>query len=140
VPERVIGEGGKMKPLLVEIIAYAPTQYLQCRGCEFLMDQAKMPGIKTFHDDALETSMPPEMMREYRALSDWVIGAANRFGGKVVFKVIDAASVEGLLKSVRYGVRKYPAVVLNGRAVHIGGNLQNAEVLIDRHLAAQIQV
>ncbi|MDE3090109.1 MAG: hypothetical protein KGJ80_12070 [Chloroflexota bacterium] len=126
-----------MKPLTVEVIAYAPTQYFHCQHCEVVFQEAEVEGVKKFHADALETSMPPEMMAEYRDLSDWVLNAVERYGGRVVFKVIDAASIEGLLKSARYGVRKYPAVVINGKEKQVGTDFKKAESLIDKNLAWQ---
>ena len=126
-----------MKPLMVEVIAYAPTQFYHCMHCEVLFQEAEVKGVKKFHADALETSMPPEMMQEYRNLSDWVLNSVEHYGGRVVFKVIDAASIEGLLKSVRYGVRKYPAVIVNGKEKLAGGDLNQAESLIDKNLALQ---
>ena len=126
-----------MKPLTVEVIAYAPTQYFHCQHCEVLFQEAEVKGVKKFHADAVETSMPPEMMQEYRHLSDWVMSAVERYGGRVVFKVIDAASTEGLLKSVRYGVHKYPAVVIDGREKQLGADFAKAESLIDKSLALQ---
>ena len=126
-----------MKPLMVEVIAYAPTQYYHCMHCEVVFKEAEIDGVEKFHDDALETSMPPEMMEEYRHLSDWVRNAVEHYGGRVVFKVIDAASMEGLLKSVRYGVRKYPAVVIIGKEKQTGVDFKKAESLIDKNLALQ---
>ncbi|HEX7594301.1 MAG TPA: DUF1525 domain-containing protein [Anaerolineae bacterium] len=126
-----------MKPLIVEVIAYAPTQFYHCMHCEVLFKEADVKGVKKFHADTLETSMPADMMQDYRNLSDWVLNSVERFGGRVVFKVIDAASMEGLLKSVRYGVRKYPAVVIDGKAKQTGADFQKAEVLIDQSLALQ---
>ncbi len=123
-----------MQPLMVEVIAYAPTQYFHCKHCEFVWNAAQSEGVKQFHADALETSIPPELMTEYRALSDWVLGAVERFGGRVVFKVIDATSFEGLLKTVRYGLRKYPAVVVNGKDKHFGVDFASAEAMINRAL------
>jgi hypothetical protein len=126
-----------MKPLMVEIIAFAPTQFYHCTHCEVLFKEAEVEGVKKFHADTLETSMPPEMMQEYRNLSDWVLNSVERYGGRVVFKVIDAASMEGLLRSVRYGVRKYPAVIVNGKEKQIGADFSKAESLIDKTLALQ---
>ncbi len=126
-----------MKPLMVEVIAYAPTQFYHCMHCEVLFQEADVKGVKKFHADTLETSMPADMMQDYRNLSDWILNSAERFGGRVVFKVIDAASMEGLLKSVRYGVRKYPAVVINGKTKQTGADFQKADVLIDQSLALQ---
>ncbi len=124
-----------MKPLMVEVIAYAPTQFFHCTHCEVLFQEADVKGVKKFHADAVETSMPADMMQEYRNLSDWILNSVERFGGRVVFKVIDAASMEGLLKSVRYGVRKYPAVVIDGKAKQTGADFQQADALIDQSLA-----
>jgi hypothetical protein len=126
-----------MKPMIVEVIAYAPTQFYHCMHCEVLFQEAEVEGVKKFHADALETSMPPEMMEDYRKLSDWVLNSVERYGGRVTFKVIDAASMEGLLKSVRYGVRKYPAVIVNGKEKQIGADFSSAESLIDKNLALQ---
>ncbi len=126
-----------MQPLMVEIIAYAPTQFYHCAHCEVVWNAAEMPNVQKWHADTLETSMPPEMMQEYRNLSDWVRDAAEHYGGRVVFKVIDAASVEGFWKSLRYGVRKYPAVAIEGKARAIGADLKQAETFINQHLAFQ---
>ncbi len=125
-----------MKPTMVEIIAYAPTQYFHCQHCEVLWKEAEIDSVKKFHDDATETSIPSDLMKDYQALSDWVIDAVERYGGRVVFKVIDATSFEGLLKSVRYGVRRYPAVVVNGKDKYVGTDFQAAEGLITQHLPA----
>lgn len=124
-----------MKPLLVEVMAYAPTQYYQCRSCEFVMDQAKITGVKAFHDNTLHTSMPPELMQEYQLLSAWVLHAAEYYGGRVVFKVVDVTSLEGVWKSLRYGVRQYPAVVIDGQAKTISTDFKQAETLIEQRLA-----
>jgi hypothetical protein len=126
-----------VKPLTVEVIAYAPTQFFHCTHCEVLFQEADVKGVKKFHADAMETSMPPDMMQEYRNLSDWVLSAVERYNGRVVFKIIDAASMEGLLKSVRYGVRKFPAVIVNGKAKQTDGDFSRAESLIDQNLALQ---
>ena len=123
-----------MKPVMVEIIAYAPTQYFHCQHCEVVWNQAEIDGVKKFHADALETSLPAEMMADYRSLSDWVLNAVERYGGRVVFKVIDATSFEGLVKSLRYGVRKYPTVIVEGKEKQSGADFQKAEMLINQHL------
>lgn len=121
-----------MKPLMVEVIAYAPTQYFHCQHCEVVWKEAEVEGIKKFHADAVQSSIPPELMKDYQALSDWVLDSVERYGGRVVFKVIDAASFEGLLKSVRHGVRKYPAVIVDGKYKYTGIDFKQAEALIER--------
>ncbi len=126
-----------MKPMLVEIIAYAPTQFYHCAHCEVVWNAAEMPNVQKWHNESLETSMPPEMMKEYNHLSDWVINAAEHYGGRVVFKVVDAASLEGVYKSLRFGVRKYPAIVIEGKGKVIGEDFHKAETLIEQQLAVE---
>jgi hypothetical protein len=126
-----------MKPLTVEIIAYAPTQYFHCQHCELVWDQAQIDGVKKFHADALETSIPPEMMQEYQSLSDWLRNTVKRYSGRVTFRVVDAASVEGVWKTLRYGVHKYPVFVIEGKDKLTGTNFAQVEARINQHLAGQ---
>ena len=124
-----------MKPLVVQVIAYAPTQFYHCQHCEVVFEHADAPGVRKAHRDILETSIPPDLMKDYRSISDWIINSVERYGGRVVFKVIDAASIEGVIKSLRYGVRKYPAVILDRRQKQIGTDFARAEAMIDQRLA-----
>ncbi|MBM3128610.1 MAG: hypothetical protein FJ009_08295 [Chloroflexi bacterium] len=124
-----------MQPLTIEIIAYAPTQYFHCQHCELFWDQTQTGGVKKFHNDALETSMPPEMMQDYRTLSDWIIKTVKQHNGRVTFRVIDAASLEGVWKSLRYGVRKYPAFVIAGKEKLTGNDFAQVETRINQRLS-----
>ncbi len=126
-----------MKPLMVEVIAYAPTQFYHCAHCEVVWNELEAPSVKKWHDETLESSMPADMMQDYKSLSDWILNSVERYGGRVVFKVIDAASVEGFIKSIRYRVRQYPAVIVEGGEKLIGTDFAKAESLIDRQLAHQ---
>ena len=126
-----------MKPLIVEIIAYAPTQYFHCQHCELVWNQAQVDGVKKFHDDAVETSIPPEMMQEYQALSDWVLKTVKHYNRRVTFRVVDAASVEGVWKSLRYGVRKYPAFVIAEKDKLTGNDFAQVEAHINQRIIGQ---
>jgi hypothetical protein len=77
-------------------------------------------------------------MQEYRDLSDWIIEMARRYGQRIKFRVIDAASLEGVWKSLRYGVRRYPAFVLAGKEKVTGNNLAQVESRIHQHLDSQV--
>ncbi len=123
------------KPLLVEVLAYAPTQFFHCQHCELIWQQAG--ASQGFHQETLSSSLPPEIQQEYAALSSWVLNTVESYGGRVLFKVIDAASFEGLLKSARYGARRYPAFIVGGKDKYIGTNFDQAKSLIDQQLEAR---
>lgn len=109
------------KPLLVEIIAYAPTAYYHCTHCEVAWRE--MGADKRIHDEQLATSLPEDLIREYETLSDWVREMFRVHCDAIVLKVIDAASVEGFYKSLRYNARRYPAVVVNRKARFLGSQM-----------------
>ena len=50
--------------------------------------------------------------------------------------MIDAASIRGFLTSLRYGARRYPAVVVDGHDRFVGDDVSLAEAEIERKVAA----
>ena len=115
-------------PLLVEIIAYAPTAFYHCMHCEIAFRE--MGKSDLVHQEQLNSSLPPDLAQEYRQMSDWVKTIFQQHCDKVVMKVIDAASIEGVYKSIRYGVRHYPAVVVDHRLRFPAGDFINAGLAI----------
>ncbi len=123
-----------MRPLTVEIIAYAPTEFFHCLHCEVVFQQV---GIgQKIHAEQRAANFPDDLKKEFADLSAWVEQTAERHPDQIQFKIVDAASIEGVYKSLRYGVRKFPAVIVGGKDKVSGGDLEGASTLVDRHLAA----
>lgn len=121
------------QPLRVEIIAYAPTAFYHCQHCELVWDQTGFSrGVR---QEQISSGLPEDMLREYAAMSDWVRQLLARYCDRIVVKIVDAASVEGVWKSLRYGVRRYPAVIADGRK-SLGTDWRQADELIAQCLAA----
>jgi len=106
------------EPMLVEIIAYAPTAFHQCMRCEIALREVGKAG--EVQREQVDSSLPSELMDEYRALSDWVRTLFRVHYDRLVVKVVDAASIEGVFKSLRYGTRPFPAVIVD-RGKHFSG-------------------
>jgi hypothetical protein len=109
------------KPLLVEIIAYAPTAYYHCTHCEVAWRE--MGATNRIHEEQMKSSLPPDLMQEYQTVSDWVQEMFRVHCDAIVLKVIDAASIEGVYKSLKYKARRYPAVIVNGTARFLGSQM-----------------
>jgi hypothetical protein len=107
------------KPLLVEILAYAPTAFYHCTHCEIAWRETG--SSKRVHAEQIESSLPDDLMQEYRAVAAWIEELFRVHCDQLVIKVIDAASVEGVYKSLRYRTRRYPAVIVNQKARFTGG-------------------
>jgi hypothetical protein len=122
------------KPLQIEIIAYAPTAYYHCQHCEVVWQETGFS--KGVRQEQLGSGLPEDMLNEYAAVSDWVRRLLREYCDRVMVQVIDAASIEGVWKSLKYGVRRYPAVVIDGQAKSIGTDFAMADASIARRLAA----
>ena len=122
------------KPLLVEIIAYAPTAYYHCTHCEIAWREIGVSNQA--HEEQLQSSLPEELTNEYLAVSQWVNDVFQRYRGQVVIKLVDAISLEGVWLSLRHGARRYPAVIIDKRAFAGVDALKSAET----HLGGLLQV
>lgn len=121
------------EPLLVEIIAYAPTAFYHCTHCEVAWRE--MGASNRIHEEQLESSLPEDIAREYATVSDWVKEIFRTYCDGIVVKVIDAASIEGVYKSLRYHARRYPAVIVDRTSRFTGtASLAAAAGEIGRHV------
>jgi hypothetical protein len=120
------------RPVSVEVIAYAPTAFYHCQHCEVTFREV---GVGTrVHQEQLADALPADLSHDFQAISDWVRALMEHYDTQVVVKVIDAASLEGFWKSLRYGVRRYPAVIVEGKDKYVGSDLATVGRLIDRYL------
>jgi hypothetical protein len=101
------------KPLLVEILAYAPTAFYHCMHCEVAFRE--MGKSDAVQKEQLSSSLPSDLMDEYRVLSDWVRDMFRQHRDRIVISVIDAASVEGVIRSLRYGAHRFSGHCQRGR-------------------------
>ncbi len=101
------------RSVLVEIVAYAPTVFFHCTHCEIAWQETGFSrGVRA---EQIENGLPPDLLEEYRSLSDWAQQLLRAYGDRLVVKVVDAASLEGVVKTLRHGLRRYPAILINGR-------------------------
>jgi hypothetical protein len=121
--------GGKMgQPLQVEIIAYAPTAFYHCTHCEVAWRE--MGASNRIHEEQVESSLPPDLANDFQAISDWVREVFRLYCDQLLVKVIDVASLEGFVKSLFYGIHRYPAIVLNGKKFTGEDAVQHANVAL----------
>jgi uncharacterized protein DUF1525 len=126
------------EPLLVEILAYAPTAFYHCTHCEVAWRE--MGASNRIHEEQLQSSLPEDLLNDYQSVSDWVREVFRVQCDRVIIKVIDAASIEGFAKSIKYHARRYPAVIVDGRERFIGvDQLQAATNAIARLLQEPAQ-
>jgi hypothetical protein len=127
------GEADPRRPVRVEIIAYAPTVFYHCQHCELVWQHAGFGDV--VRREEARQSLPPDLRDEFQRISNWVHSLWMRYGQRIRVHVVDAASLEGVWKSFRHGVRRYPAIVVDREPAHIGADFAAVEPVIERHVA-----
>jgi hypothetical protein len=90
------------------------------------------------HEEQTQSSLPADLEQDYQRVSDWVRQIFRLHCDQVVVKIIDAASVEGFFKTLRYGVRHYPTVIVDGKSRFSGSALEEASQAIARRLEEKV--
>ncbi|HEX6511037.1 MAG TPA: hypothetical protein VF157_01975 [Chloroflexota bacterium] len=120
----------------IEIISYAPTEFFHCQHCEMVWGNLDL-GQK-LHAEQRETLLPPDLQAQYAAIDEWAAQAMERYGGRLRFKLVDAVSIEGFLKSLRHRSRKFPVFVINGSERLSGFDRHALDEALDRHFRGEV--
>jgi hypothetical protein len=123
-----------MKPVSVQIIAYAPTIFYHCQHCELTFGEMGI-GQRVRQREAAE-ALPADLVREFQAISDWVHALIHRYGSALRIDVLDAASIRGFLTSLRHRINRYPTVIVDGRDRWTGLDFRPVDAEIDRRVRA----
>jgi hypothetical protein len=122
-----------MKPVSVQVIAYAPTVFTHCQHCELAFEEM---GIgQRVRRQQTEDALPRDLALEFQSVSDWVHELLSRHGPNVRLDVLDAASIRGVISSIRHGIWRYPAVIVDGSTTSIGTDFGVADAVIDWKIA-----
>ena len=100
-----------MQPVPIEVIAPLPEGWGICLSCEMLMARANLD--KAPAERGLD-EYPPEWQEDFHRLSDLVLDLAARHGNSILIRIWDPRSLQGMIRSIRYGVRRYPTFVVAG--------------------------
>lgn len=78
------------------------------------------------HERGLD-EYPPEWQEEFQRLSDVVMSLSNRFQDSILIQIWDPRSLQGLMKSIRYWVRRYPTFIVEGQNKVTGWDVEQLE-------------
>jgi hypothetical protein len=113
-----------MNTVHVDVISPLPEGWGICLSCEMLMARANLDQAP--HERGLE-EYPPEWQAEFQRLSDVILDLATRYQDNILIQIWDPRSLQGLMKSIRYWVRRYPTFIVEGREKVTGWNVEQLE-------------
>lgn len=116
-----------MQPIQVDVIAPLPEGWGLCVTCEAFLAQA---GVDKVPQDRSLDAFPPDWMEDYSKLSDVVLELSQKFGGEIVIRLFDPRSLQGMVKCIRHGVRRYPTFLVQEQEKVIGLDIERIERVI----------
>jgi hypothetical protein len=126
-----------MQPVRIEVITYAPTFFYHCQHCELTFQEIGVG--EAVHRSQAREALPADLQVEYEILAVWAHDLMQRYGRAVRVKLVDAASIEGFWKSLRYRLRRYPAVIIEGTEKHVGLDLAPVDAALRGRLDSALR-
>jgi hypothetical protein len=87
---------------------------------------------KKDHQDLNE--YPEEVKEDYLFLSNWIREVAQKYREKILIRVIDAQSLQGFVKSIRYRAFRYPAFIIDHKKKYAGKDKVELDALLQQQL------
>jgi hypothetical protein len=122
----------------VEVLTYAPTEFYHCQHCELVWDGVGLG--RPIRAEQRAAGLPPDLQTDYQALADWVADARRRYGERLQVRVVDVASVQGVIAAIRHRVRRFPAFIVDGRERIIGFDRARLEAALAERLGSTRRV
>jgi hypothetical protein len=130
-----MGLGSAMGAVDVQVITYAPTAFYHCQHCEIAFGQVGLG--QSIHREQAQKALPADLLEDFARLSRRLHDLKERFGDRVRVRVVDAASLEGFFKSLRFRIRRYPALVVDGVRRDPGDGYGDLASLVEQGVAAR---
>jgi len=101
-----------MAPVLIDVITPIPEKPGLCGTCELILTQANF-GIRS--ETQRNEDMPPDWLEEYGRLMKFISTIVQDYGKGVRIHIFDPRSLQGMWKSLRHGVSRYPTFIVAGQ-------------------------
>ncbi len=113
-----------MKTVTLDVISPIPEGWGICLSCEMLMARANLDEAPYARG---RDEYPAEWLEDFYRLSNVVMELADRYGDSIRIQIWDPRSVQGLIKSLRHWVRRYPTFIVQGQNKVTGWDLGQLE-------------
>lgn len=120
-----------MKPISLEVVANVLTTLTSCRSCKLIFKDA---GVEDEVNREILQEYPEALRDEYVRLSAWIKDISALYKESVRIRIIDAASLAGVYKAVRYWFRTYPAFIVDKKDVVSGWDRKRLREALDARL------
>jgi len=120
-----------MKPISVEVVTNLLTVFGHCSRCDLIFTES---GFEDQVNNEALAEYPKDLREELHQLSDWIRELTRLYKHRIRIRIIDAKSLPGIYKSIRYRFRKYPAFIVNREDIMAGWDREKLYDILDAHI------
>jgi hypothetical protein len=120
-----------MKPIYIEVVTNLLTVFNHCNRCGLIFAES---GFEDKVNKEALAEYPKDLREELCQLSDWIQEVIRLYKHRIRIRIIDAKSLSGIYKSLRYRFRKYPAFIVNREDVMAGWDREKLYDILDAHI------
>ena len=91
-------------------------------------------GLKEKRDKQILNDYPEDLKEDYLFLSNWIRELSQKYREDIRINLIDAQSLQGVLKSIRHGIFRYPTFIINKKKKYTGKDKDRLDALLQEHL------
>ena len=122
-----------MKPICVEIVTQMITTFDHCSHCALIFDEADL-GPR--HRQKEVDEYPQDLKEDFLKLSNCIGELTRLYKHRLRIRLIDAKSLMGLYKSLRFRIRTYPTFIVEGKEALPGWDRSRLEGILDKYIKA----
>jgi len=94
-------------------------------------------GLKKKKDNRDLNDYPEDLKEEYLFVSNWIKELAQKYRERILIKIIDVQSLQGVYKSLRHWVYKYPTFIVNKKAKYTGKEKARLDAVLQEYLQSK---
>ena len=79
---------------------------------------------------------PEDLKEDYLFLSNWIRELSQKYRENILIKVIDVQSLQGVLKSIRHGIFRYPTFIIDKKKKYTGKDKDRLDALLRESLSS----
>jgi len=91
-------------------------------------------GLKKSRDNQMLNEYPEDLKEDYLLLSNWIRELAQKYREKILIRIIDVQSFQGVYKSIRYGIHRYPTFIIDKKKKYTGKDKNELDALLQQYV------
>jgi hypothetical protein len=120
-----------MKTISIEVVTMVLTTFQHCASCGPVFRET---GVEDAVNKEALSEYPRDLQDDFIKLSDMIRDLRRLYRHRIRIELVNAQSPLGIFKTLRHGIRQYPAFIIDKKDVCVGLDWQRLSDIVDMHI------